>query len=43
MLTVTEETRYLGQMLTATSVEDRKRLCAIISRLAAIVGETEVC
>lgn len=35
--TKTQQIQYLGQMLTATTVRDRKRLRAIINRLRELV------
>ncbi len=36
MKTKTEEIQYLGKMLTATTIEDIKRLSSIIKRLKQI-------
>lgn len=36
MKTKTQEIQYLGAMLTATTIRDRKRLKAIIARLSAL-------
>ena len=39
MKTKTEEIRYLGQMLTATTNEDKKRLSSISKRLKKLQKE----
>ncbi len=36
MKTKTEEIQYIGQMLTATEIGDKKRLSSIIKRLRQI-------
>ena len=36
--TKTEEIQYLGGMLTATTIEDVKRMQAILNRLYELIG-----
>ena len=39
--TITEEIQYLGQMLTATTSKDKKRIKSIIKTLEELYGRIE--
>ena len=43
MKTPTEEIQYLGQMLSASTIDDNTRLTAIHNRLGELMGKCSIC